>query len=680
MYWGYWMNPLRSKKFAWLGAFVIFLVTVSTFLSNRLHTADRDSFGSFDRFSQGLVIGNIVAHDAGVADPTWNLGFVTVNGDPEQSDNIWNTYKQAVASHQPVLVTQVAYRSQYGIQGVAFRAIHDELGIDSLKGLQFFNVAAFALVVTALTFLFARTYDWRFGIAFFLVMIGSPWVVSFARNLYWVPFTWFLPAVFAAMAYLAKNWRERVLCLIGVGAAVFLKSLAGYEYLSNVTLFACAVFVIAPFFREKDRQHWFNFKLGCLAFVVCIAGFAAALLIHANMRGDTIAQGLINILEQDVKKRTYGDPSHFDPVLRASLTSTIPEVISMYWTQWRTAVVFWMPAQVLNFASVFVLLGLIYSAIKRKTVGMKVLAVLVIYFLASISWFVAAKAHSYIHTQLNYVLWSFGFLQALVYGVWSFALMFGRDALAWRKTLNRKQNLWLAGGAITSLVVLACLTEYWRTNGVDRQIDQRLAGAIASSDVGNGFQVLFFNDKPAVLKKTGCRDFNAKYPVLLHVFPDAPNAGMSNMDFAWQQHAISSTWFSKYRDSCMAELPLPPLRIKSFEIGQYETDGHNAAKVIWEGSAVIGDARYINAVQPLDFTDGNWEKGINRVSPALLVPNNFSNRQSLKVGDVLKVDASQQRAINQIVYSGDFINVYLDAPLLNPVQSGFPNNLEIVLK
>lgn len=675
------MNPSRLKKITWLlSALIASLIAVTVFQSNRLNTAEKSFFETFDRFSQGLVVGNIVAHDAGVADATWNLGFVTVNGDPEQSDNIWNTYKQLVESNVPVSVTQSLYESQYGIQGVIFLALHNVFGIDSLEGLQLFNTVAFALTITALAFLFIRTYDLRFGAIFYFVMIGSPWVVSFARNLYWVPFTWFLPAVFAAMAYLAKNRRDRALCLLGVGVAVFLKSLAGYEYLSNMTLFACSVFVIAPFFREKDRQHWFNFKLGCLAFIVCIAGFIAALLIHAGMRGDTIAQGLVNILEQDVKRRTYGDPSHFDPILRASLTASITDVISMYWTQWRTPVVFWIPAQVLNLAVGFVLVGLIYSLIKRKTAGVKVLAVLVIYFLASISWFVAAKAHSFIHTQLNFVLWYFGFIQALSYAVCSMALVLGRDVLAWCKTLNGKQNLLLAGGAAATLTLIFCVVDYLRTEALDQQIDQRLAGSIASVDVGNGFKMLFFKNKQAVLMKTGCSKFQPQYTVMLHVLPDTPNATEVNMDFDWRQHAIGSTWLSKYRDTCMAEPPLPNLRIKSFKIGQYKINKHQELKILWEGGAEIGDARYFDAVQAMDYTDVNWEKGIHRVTPAFFLPNNFANRQSLKVGDVLKLDTSQQRPISQIAYSGDFINVYFEGAPLSPQQSGFPHKLEIVQK
>lgn len=44
-------------------------------------------------------------------------------------------------------------------------------------------------------------------------------------------------------------------------------------------------------------------------------------------------------------------------------------------------------------------------------------ALYVIFFLASISWFCLAKSHSYIHLHLNFVLWYFGFVQVCLYTI-----------------------------------------------------------------------------------------------------------------------------------------------------------------------------------------------------------------------------------------------------------------------
>lgn len=673
------MKPSSSKIFLWAGLLLAVLLGVSVFQSNRLHTADSSFFGNFDRFSQGLVAGNIIAHDEGVADPLWNLGFVTVNGNGERSDNIWNTWRGFVQNNAVESVSLSPYASQYGIQGVIFLELHKLFGSD-ITGLQLFNSIAFSLVITLLAFLFTRAYDWRFGVVFFLVMITSPWVVSFARNLYWVPFTWFLPAVFATLAYLSKSTLSRALCLFGVGAAVFLKSLAGYEYLSNVTLFACSVFVIAPFFRQRDRRHGSNFALGCLAFVACVLGFICALLVHAGMRGDTIAQGLVNILEQDVKRRTYGDPSHFDPILRESLTVAITDVIAMYWRTWVTPVIVGVPAMGLNIASIFVLFGLLYSLAKKQAIGIKVLAVLVVYFLASISWFVAAKAHSWVHTQLNYVLWYFGFIQALAYGVVSSAILFGRAFLAWRRNLSLGGKRVLTGCAVAALLVLLGVAQAVRVDHFDKKIDARIAESLGSVEVGNGFKVLFFKDRNAMLVNASCSDFKPSAKVMLHAYPDDPQAPVSNLDFSWKKRDISTPLFSKYSGSCMANLPRIDFRFKALDVGQYELNDEQQIKILWQGRADVDTTRYVREVTALNYTDSNWENGISRTAPAFFTQNTFVNRQSLAIGDLLKMGNAEPRTIGRIAYSEDYINVYFDGDLFDPKLSGFPNKLEILPK
>lgn len=58
-----------------------------------------------------------------------------------------------------------------------------------------------------------------------------------------------------------KGVAIRSLLLSGIVAAVFVKSLAGYEYLSAITLLACSVFVVAPFFRTADRDFAGNARM-----------------------------------------------------------------------------------------------------------------------------------------------------------------------------------------------------------------------------------------------------------------------------------------------------------------------------------------------------------------------------------------------------------------------------------
>ena len=225
------------------------------------------------------------------------------------------------------------YKSQYGIQGIIFSKLHNIFSnIDALHAI---NSLLFALTITALVLLYRKMISTCFAIIFFISMILSPWIVSFARDLYWIPFTWFLPAVFAGGYFLAKTDMGKGISLILVYLSFLMKCLAGYEFISSIILLAAAIFVYELFNPARTitkSQSIKNFFIVCL---IGVAGFLTALLIHANMRGDTIIERVKSIYAFDVKRRTYGNPETFGIQDQASLASTPLEVIKIYLFDWH---------------------------------------------------------------------------------------------------------------------------------------------------------------------------------------------------------------------------------------------------------------------------------------------------------------------------------------------------------
>ena len=53
--------------------------------------------------------------------------------------------------------------------------------------------------------------------------------------------------------------------------------------------------------------------------------------------------------------------------------------------------------------------------VRTKRVNVELVAMYVVFFITTISWFCLAKGHSFIHTHMNYVLWYFGFIQISFY-------------------------------------------------------------------------------------------------------------------------------------------------------------------------------------------------------------------------------------------------------------------------
>ena len=51
----------------------------------------------------------------------------------------------------------------------------------------------------------------------------------------------------------------------------------------------------------------------------------------------------------------------------------------------------------------------------RKKIKIDLIMMYIVSFFTTLSWFVLAKSHSYVHIHLNYVLWYFGFVQICLY-------------------------------------------------------------------------------------------------------------------------------------------------------------------------------------------------------------------------------------------------------------------------
>lgn len=410
------MAKLSSGKRDALLFAALLLLAVLIFQKNLLHFAGDAFFANFQRDSESLVVGRIIADEFGLDRRQANIGR-TANADlTVQPENLFDAYPVLSAETESANTAFIPYRSNYGIQGVFFSGLHRLLDGENLLGLQWINSALLALVTVLLFFVYRRIYDGLFATIFLVTLLSSPWIIAIARNLYWMSFLWFVPALLAALLYRQQHPPLRWLLLAGIALAVFLKSLAGYEYLSAITLLACSVFFVAPFFRKDDAPPAIDWAMAAWVFLACVAGFAAALLVHAGMRGgDSLLAGLQSIYELDVRRRTYGDPNLFDPAYAASLESSPLLVLGIYVIRWSTALMLWLPGRLFPLLMLLALGGVLFQFWQRHPDRYRNGMVLSVFFLVCVSWLLLAKGHSHIHTHINYVLWYFGFVQALLY-------------------------------------------------------------------------------------------------------------------------------------------------------------------------------------------------------------------------------------------------------------------------
>jgi len=325
------------------------------------------------------------------------------------------------------------YASQFGIQGVAFSALYRHLpGLASLERLHLAAAAALALTVLLLAREYAISISPGMAIAFLACMIGSPWVVAVARNLYWVPFLWFLPALVAMGVYRARTPRSRAILLALFFGAVLVKSLAGYEYLSSVVALAGAVYLADALGRAPRESRPHAWRMVVLLLAISILAFLCALLMHAaNRGGGDVLAGLHATWITDALRYTVFEKDVWFAG-RPVPESPLAWVIARYTWGWDSALLFGISARILF---PLLLAGSVLALGLRKLSGHPVAAetsLLVAFAAAPVSWLVLVPMHSVFHVHLNYVLWYFGFMPILLW-------------------VNAKGAVWLLGTAVARL-------------------------------------------------------------------------------------------------------------------------------------------------------------------------------------------------------------------------------------
>lgn len=331
----------------------------------------------------------------------------------------------------------VGYESQIGLQGMIFKAFPKTLALNEATAVYKVTLAVlYAVVISLICYGIYKKYNIRFATVFYLVSLLSPWMIGYSTNLYWVEFTWFLPTLVGI--YCANHIEEkkaRVISYICVMLAIFLKSACGYEYISTIMM-GSIVFLLTDMtvavIERKDKTTILRlFKTIFMMGIFAVAGFALALVVHGYMRGDgDVYAGLRAIYYNDVLRRTHGDPNMFQGVYADSLNASIIRVLLRY-LLFDTPLILGVPGVLFIPLIAISFIALVYGVWKKK--DNKEMLVLYIWMgIASVSWFVLGKSHSYIHTGMNFVMWYFGFMQIMFYSIIEMVYRFIKE----RKTVS----------------------------------------------------------------------------------------------------------------------------------------------------------------------------------------------------------------------------------------------------
>lgn len=264
-------------------------------------------------------------------------------------------------------------------------------------------LSTLALVLTAITFQICKAYDILFAAWFYFVCLTSVWLGNFAPNLYWAAFTWFMPMLFGLMC---MNYpRARMIFCILVFISIAVKSLCGYEYLSAVMMctivFSLSEYLSCTKLEASRRREMLRVTL--CAGLSALAGFAAVFVFHSWLLGEgDIANGLSRILYDTHALQRMGVSGEIKP-FHNSITSILARYL-LPPSGWIVLGLF-----IMSFYSA-------YSARKKYNINVRHdIYLLAVSLWSSLSWFVLARPHSYIHIHINHVLWVMPFIPVALY-------------------------------------------------------------------------------------------------------------------------------------------------------------------------------------------------------------------------------------------------------------------------
>ncbi len=310
----------------------------------------------------------------------------------------------------------IEYKSQIGLQGHVYKAIahaFPRLNLyQSLRlGCCFFLIFVIFLICKQLYIKYGILFACVFGSTTFL----SPWVVNFSCNLYWVEFTWFVPMLLGLVCVNYEKRRKYICPLFFI--AILVKCLCGYEYISTIMMAGIMFPLVEWFCNKTQRKNLFRtvFAIG----VFSLAGFVCAFAIHAYIYGDGNMFEGIKMLQVDlIERRTFGNAADFDPAYANSLNASVFKVLFSY---------FWSSGKPYDGKLVFFVAGvtsvlLMFQRIILKEKNNFEVSLFAISLLATVSWIVLGKAHSYMHVHMNFVLFYMGWFQSSIYIICSMAI------------------------------------------------------------------------------------------------------------------------------------------------------------------------------------------------------------------------------------------------------------------
>jgi len=327
------------------------------------------------------------------------------------------------------------YRTQIGGQGILLSLLDRNLPLSSRWKINFFHflsASLSALLLSCIVLWFSLEFGLVVAIIVVITTIFSQWLVLFGRNLWWSLWAFYLPmTVFLFYLRSVKLDSSRYmihLFLLSFTVWAIKCLMNGYEFITTVVImFFVPVIYYALAYRIKMKLflQWIVFSTAGMALAVFLSLFVLCIQI-SNVDGSL--QDGVNHIEYSFLKRSHGNPESFPDIYKQSLKSNFSTVFMTYFKGEYFNLNNLFPhhaERISNKIAKIRYSGIIYMTLivsvflpvmnaflfKNVDKAKENALLFVTWFslLAPISWLYLFKAHSYIHTHLNFILWQMPF-------------------------------------------------------------------------------------------------------------------------------------------------------------------------------------------------------------------------------------------------------------------------------
>lgn len=411
---------MKIKLFIQQKAYLLVAIILLTlgFYTNLFHVTSQDKFNSFERYSESLVIGRLIAAEK---EGLFSYGGLTGRIKDIPKDKDLKAYQYEIYENDLNVNTKVfsGYYSQTGGQAISFALLGKVLPFNNRIKLEIFWLVTSLLTATAFS-IFLYWVKQEFGLNVFIVclvsMLLSRHITVFGKNIWWSLWSFYIPflALLIRLLYESRENRGSFIKLHYLFGLSFITVLlkcffTGFEYITTTLIMFVTPTIFYALLNRWSLKTFIlrNITLATGAVSAIVTSFIILAYQVSFIRGSFQA-GLDHIMFSFFK-RTSGYSDDIPAVYKNSLEANVFKVVGL--NMLKNMMV---GLNMVVIIAVFTLLSITLFAKKdtfpncyqnrsRKTFAL--VATTWVSILAPLSWLIIFKGHSYIHSHMNPIVW-----------------------------------------------------------------------------------------------------------------------------------------------------------------------------------------------------------------------------------------------------------------------------------